>query len=527
MRTIFKIFLTLSVLLILFSCSSSRQASYHYVNKQVEHGDLSFHKSLRVDEYINAFDQPGVEVAEGETISLQVDPFYSEQSTKNTTSLIQIAVKTGQLQNEEGAVQVGLCLVLDVSGSMGFDNKLADAKQALLAAVASLKNGDEFALVTFNNHAQTVIEPLVITASNRERVITSIKDIRQSGGTNIQGGLLQGYLEITKFQQSEYPRLLLITDGNSNINSITPEQLAKKLQVEFVEGIRISTVGLGFDVNQDLLRKIAKSGSGHFYFADKSATLESILKEDLASLTVPAAKNVHIEIDTNNGFVIKSIHGVDDKLAFNSASASWEYPELNVDDWRIVIVEVERSGITQGKYSPLEVKLKCALVDSLREVSLESSPVITWVENRGPNSSRANPVVARNSVLFGNAIALIQVGELTEKGQFDEALKMFSLQISNNIAIYEAGDSGEIEKEINKLTKIRMLLISRMDALPEGNDKQFISIQDDIISDDVEKQQSAGKSKLKKMVNLGLKVAETVAPGFWTTLARLISDNVF
>lgn len=74
--------LPLFVAVVFFSgCASTSTASYHYSQKQLEHGAIDFHRTLRVDEYLNAFPQDDVAVPEGASVALLVTPFTRGQPT--------------------------------------------------------------------------------------------------------------------------------------------------------------------------------------------------------------------------------------------------------------------------------------------------------------------------------------------------------------------------------------------------------------------------------------------------------------
>ena len=354
-----------------------------------------------------------------------------------------------------------------------------------------------------------------------------IQNITEGGGTNIQAGLLQGYLEMTKFKNFDYPRLLLLTDGNSNITSISSEQLSKKLEVEYIEGLRISTIGLGYDVNQELLREIANQGKGHFYFVDKSETLSKIIKDDLFSLILPVVKNVNISIRMNEGYKISNIYGYEKDDTFSSAYANLKYAELNMNDWRIAIIEIERKMEISGESIPLSTELNFEIIKDSRKINLEKSTIIRWYEPKDYKLSKPNSLVARNSLIFGNALALIQVGKLSEQDRYNEALDVLNLQINNNIVFFESLDSKELKDEIDRLYQIRKILLDKINNKTSDSQKLLISAQNDIYYEESILQVQNRESKIHVIIDKGINVADMVVPGIWTTIARLVNDAVF
>lgn len=512
-----------------FSSCSTNKASYYYVQKQMEHEDLNFHKSLRVNEYINAFDQPEIKLKSNELITCQIDLFYYKQNISYDKTLIQVALKTRSITLEETKSKFSLCFVLDVSGSMKFDDKLHIAKKALIDAVNILKNGDEFALVVFNNTAKTYIETQLLNNQSRILIINKLKKLIPGGGTNIQDGLLKGYFEMTKFQNHEFSRLLLLTDGNSNINIMSPERMSQKLNIEYIEGLRISTIGLGYDVDQKMLREIAQNGGGHFYFVDSYKTLSNIIKNDLNMVVVPLVKDLELKLNTDSNFKILNIFGKNEEDEITDSEAELLITELNADDWRIFVVEVEKQNNLIGNFNPLSVSLTYKEISSSKFGSINSKLEMEWYNNEMDINPEINFKVARNSVIYGNALSLIKVGELNELNEYEKALDILNIQLSNNLSYYEFTNSQSMVSEINRLYKIREILLKKTNQNHmDGSD--IIANYDKKKLDenaDSNKKKKKDTSTLKKIVNKGIEITEIVTPGPWVTLARLISQAIF
>ena len=108
----------LAAILVFTDCTKRHSSSYYYAQKQIQHGEVDFHRTLRVDEYLNAFTQFGIEVDAGQSIKLQVDPFTSAQPDGVSGNFIQVGVRTRRATSDGKRAPISLCMVLDVSGSM-------------------------------------------------------------------------------------------------------------------------------------------------------------------------------------------------------------------------------------------------------------------------------------------------------------------------------------------------------------------------------------------------------------------------
>ena len=503
----------LGTILLSVGCASTQTASYHYAQKQIEHGDLDFHKKIRVNEYINAFPQDEIVVAENQDLLLKVDSFSKYQPSDTSRALIQVALKTRQPNEKEKRNPIGLCFVLDVSGSMSEDHKLADAKSSLVSSIAELQDGDELALVVFNTIAKTVIPPTIINQQTRTDVIDKIASITAGGSTNLEAGLVSGYIELAKFRNSLQKRLLLLTDGRSNVGIITPQQIARKAEIEYIEGARISTIGLGIDVDENLLREISKNGSGHYYFAENGKALTTILREGLRTTVIPVAKNVFLNISVAKGFRLVNIYGGMSQIKTPGETVSFDMGELNANDWRIIIVEIE-GNVPPGEYSPLSAMVSFASVNSMANQSSSVKAQINWHKGEVTGTASVNINVARNSIVFGNATCLVKIGELSESGKYNEALSILDLQINNNKILAHLDNSASMAKELESLNKIRNILVQRIEeSSSRSSELKQLPTRD--------YSKTPERSPLKTLVIEGLKIASASLPGIWGTAAKL------
>lgn len=99
--------------------------------------------------------------------------------------------------------------------------------------------------------------------------------VKQSGGTSIANGLKVAF---SKFTLSQPKTLILLTDGKSSKIPILKEvERAKEL------GIKIYTIGLGKNLDTELLEQIARDTGGQYFFIKDSIELplvyQSILQE--------------------------------------------------------------------------------------------------------------------------------------------------------------------------------------------------------------------------------------------------------
>lgn len=486
-------------------CATSKSASYRYAQKQLARGDLNFEDRLRVDEYVNAFPQHELaKPSAGEDLAVSVDFFTDGLPPGSKATLAQVAVRTREANEVEKARKLGICMVLDLSGSMDSDNKLRDSLEALKAMVAELRTGTEFGLVVFSNDARVEIEPVAVSGLNREALQAQISQLGTEGGTNIESGLVEGYRAMTKYSADAQTRLLLLTDGMSNVGVTDPKEIAAKARVQYLEGARISTIGLGYDVDENLLRKIAEQGRGAFYFAENAAALKDILIKDVNSLMIPVVKDASVTITASQGAKIKRVYGYESGL--EGSTFKTEVGELNSDDWRIYVLEIESDGAGQPN---IAVSATANFTPAGGGQSTSKMGAASMTALSEGSKVQVNKVVARNAVLFSNALALIKISQLDKEGEYTSAEEIANVQIASLEAVRSLDDSPQLAKEVGNMRRVKRILRERKtgEKLPEASEADG---------------EYKDPSRLRSLVRGALQIAEELVPGPWSYVLRLI-----
>jgi Mg-chelatase subunit ChlD len=493
--------LIIALAAILSSCGGSNSASYHYYKKQVANEQVNFHNTLWPDEYINAFSQDWLNVPTGSDFVVKLDPLVDYSKKSVNQEFFQLAIKTRKSSTVESKGSIAISFVIDVSGSMTGEF-LNDTKEALTKSVQELNSGDYISITTFNNDSKNILSNTQITSKNRSEIIQIISELSPGGGTNIGNGLIEGYTQMTKFPNHCYKRLLLLTDGQSTVNTLTPKEIAREAQVQYLEDARISTIGLGLGVNEELLRAIAKSGKGHYYFAEDGTGLTKILREDLKTTIIPVIKNINIEMTIDSDHSFKKVHGSKNSIDETKRKIKINTEELNVNDWRIFIIEIEKSSVkSRAKISALvTVENLEAEIDEVKVVSDSSS------HSKGINSN-----VLKNTVLFANAQALIEASKLAEANENSMASNILETQINNNRIYIKINPDKEIESEIETLEKVQKI-INKNDNFKKSN----------MLSPENGKPIEDEKLEYKSLIIKGLSLSKIALPGIWGSIIDAI-----
>lgn len=163
---------------------------------------------------------------------------------------------------------VDVILVLDRSGSMA-GQPLADAKQAAKSFIDAMHlSVDQVGLLTFA--AQARLETRLTNQGDQvKQAIDALSAVDRD--TNIGAGIIQAQDELvsSRHNSSALPVIILLSDGRPTTGDVSVAAQAAKQA-----GTRIITIGLGEDVDHELMRAIASTESGYYHAPTSEGLLE-------------------------------------------------------------------------------------------------------------------------------------------------------------------------------------------------------------------------------------------------------------
>lgn len=162
---------------------------------------------------------------------------------------------------------VAVAMAVDISGSMK-GAKLQGAKEAAVDFAGRVAERDRLALLAFDVEMEWVAD----FSADRGLFKAAVESLETRGDTSLYDAIL---FLIGKLEGMEAPRsaIVLLTDGMD-----TKSRAKQKECLEAVKesGIPIFTIGLGEDVDQTTLRKIAETSHGMHLYAHKPEDLRQV-----------------------------------------------------------------------------------------------------------------------------------------------------------------------------------------------------------------------------------------------------------
>jgi Mg-chelatase subunit ChlD len=186
-------------------------------------------------------------------------------------------------------------LVIDVSSSMraptrdGGMPKHEAAARAARNFVSRMRRGkDQVAVVVFSDRAE-VLSPL---NAGLGTAMAALDTLPQKEGTRIDAGLLMAVAELSS--PSRKPEnsaaILLLTDGQPTRGDVSDVLDAGREARS--RGIAVFTIGLGADVNPELLKELAGT-SGRYYGAPQAEDLEAIYEQIAWTVPCPGGRRTY------------------------------------------------------------------------------------------------------------------------------------------------------------------------------------------------------------------------------------------
>ena len=269
--------------------------SYTMARGYLERGQLPPEAAVRVEEVVNAFDY-GYRPPETEAFAVQVEAFPSPN--RKGYHVVHVGLK-GREVRAEARKGASLVFCIDVSGSMGQDNRLPMAKRALLMLLEQLDARDQVAVVVYGTSAREALP--MTSAASKERIAAAIQQLGNEGSTNVQAGLELAYaVALKSFKPQGTNRVLLLSDGVANNGITDADGIFKKVKAKASEGITLTTVGFGMgDYNDVLMERLADQGDGQYAYVDRLEEARRLFVEQLTGTLQVIAKDVKLQLEFN------------------------------------------------------------------------------------------------------------------------------------------------------------------------------------------------------------------------------------
>ena len=271
-------------------------ASYTVARRFVQDGNMPHPDSVRVEEFVNFFDQ-GYEPPEEGAFAIHVDgspsPFGGDKHW-----LVRVGLQGKEIASD-ARKDATLVFAIDVSGSMGREDRLGLVKRSLRLLVDELRPTDEVGIVIYGSVGTVLLEPT--DGGEKRSIINAIDSLAPGGSTFAEDGLRMAYeLAAERVRPGRVTRVILLSDGVANVGNTGPDSILKQIRKHVDEGVMLTTVGFGMgNFNDVLMEQLANDGDGSYYYVDTINEARRVFVENLVGTLQNIAKDTKVQVDFN------------------------------------------------------------------------------------------------------------------------------------------------------------------------------------------------------------------------------------
>jgi Ca-activated chloride channel family protein len=215
--------------------------------------------------------------------------------------------------------------------------------------------------------------------------------------------------------------VILLTDGIANRGETNPKRIASAALAYNEVGIYLSTVGLGIDLDDDLLSTLARQGHGAYHFVDSPEEMDKIFRQEVEGLVERVANDVRVIIDPAPGVFLNKVSGLEDVPP--SEGAEIVTIDMGAGDSQVIMVELFVQPGVSGQKTLAEVTLRYEDVfgQRQREISL---PVLASIRPMKEYYALEDIEVRRNATILASAEALQDIDRLFNNGHYQLAWEL-------------------------------------------------------------------------------------------------------
>ena len=391
--------------------------------------------AIRPEEFVNAL--PYQYPAPDQGLSLSLDgvrphPF----SDDDALGLLRVVM---QAADAPARSPMSIIICLDRSGSMqeytglpGQASVKFELGRALIRQLADdLQAQDRLGLVSYVTDPTVDLETASI-ATLADSLPAALQSLAPDNSTNLFSGLHLAYIQATREKELWPDReiaIILISDGAANTGLTDYQQMLEQTESFRDQGIRLSTVGIGFEtLNDEILEQLGDKGDGQYVFLgdleDKERVLTTVMShllpvalEARSQLVFePAAVTAWRQV----GFENRGLR--DEAFSDNSVDAG----EVGSGQSVTVLYEIELAEPDPADEAPEPEQMVATA--HLRWLDLEGQWSETSVAlTRGDLKENMMDERFRAAAMMARWAQLIRRGQEWDKAQFDQAYEQLMM----------------------------------------------------------------------------------------------------
>jgi len=276
-------------------------ASYANVRRFLNMNTKPPRDAVRVEEMINYFpsSEPAPEADSKQPFAVKAEMAACPWQPQHRLARIHLKGR----DVAAGSKPSNLVFLVDVSGSMNSDDKLALVQRSLRMLAERLGESDRVSLVTYAGGTEVVLPST--NGMQKADIVESIYRLKAGGSTAGSAGIKLAYEQaVGGFIKGGVNRVILCTDGDFNVGISDPKELEGFISEKARSGVFLSVLGFGTGNLKDrTMETLADKGNGNYAYIDSVSEARKVLVEQMQGTLVTIAKDVKIQVEFNPALI--------------------------------------------------------------------------------------------------------------------------------------------------------------------------------------------------------------------------------
>jgi Ca-activated chloride channel homolog len=277
-------------------------ASYDIFRRDIEDGRLPDPASVRLEEFVNAFDYEYAPPSEDSEDPFAIHLAAGAGLSGSGTLLFRVGIQGKLAPAVRGPAN--LVFLVDVSGSMSSADKLPLVKVVLNEALEVLEPSDLVSIVTYAGYTQVALTPTA--ASEKARIQGVINGLGAGGSTAGGAGMTLAYAQAeSAFIQGGINHIVMCTDGDFNVGLSSDQEMLDLITDKRKSGVTLTTLGFGSgNLNDSMMEKVSNAGNGMYSVISSEDQAIKYANDRLLSTMLHIAKDMKLQVEFNRERVL-------------------------------------------------------------------------------------------------------------------------------------------------------------------------------------------------------------------------------